>query len=85
MFEDRYGYTLTTGSSVTAEAYVRGADRLLSADTEIEAAFREAVAASRGPCDCSDAAQRSTTLRARPGDMKEFRLLFERIRAADTD
>lgn len=45
MLQDRYGNDLTTRSTAARDAYVVGLDRLLSADAEIETAFRDAIAA----------------------------------------
>jgi hypothetical protein len=48
VLQDRYGQDLTTRSSAARNAYVRGVDRLLSADAGADAAFREAIAADHG-------------------------------------
>jgi hypothetical protein len=45
VLQDRYGNILTTNSSAARDAYVVGVDRLLSADAEIEDAFRQAISA----------------------------------------
>ena len=48
MLKDRYDNTLTTSSNSARDAYVRGADALLSANVGAEEAFREAIAADDG-------------------------------------
>ena len=48
MLKDRYGNPLTTTSAAAQEAYVKGADELLSAGAGTEAAFRAAIAADEG-------------------------------------
>jgi hypothetical protein len=48
LIEDRYGNGLTTRSSAARDAYVVGVDKLLSADSGIDQAFRDAVAADEG-------------------------------------
>lgn len=48
MLKDRYGYELTTVSAKARDAYVLGADRLLSGDAGIDAAFADAIAADEG-------------------------------------
>ena len=48
MQKDRYNNPLTTSSAAARDAYVRGADALLSANVGAEEAFREAIAADDG-------------------------------------
>ena len=48
MLKDRYDNPLTTSSLAARDAYVRGADSLLSANVGAEEAFREAIAADEG-------------------------------------
>jgi len=48
VLQDRYGNRLTTSSAAARDAYVAGVDRLLSADANIEDAFRTAIAADEG-------------------------------------
>ncbi len=48
MLQDRYGNSLTTSSAAARDAYVVGVDRMLSADANIEDAFRAAIAADEG-------------------------------------
>jgi tetratricopeptide (TPR) repeat protein len=48
MQKDRYDNPLTTSSVAARDAYVRGADALLSANVGAEEAFREAIAADDG-------------------------------------
>ena len=45
MLKDRYGNELSTTSPAARDAYITGADRLLSANAGAEAAFRQAIAA----------------------------------------
>jgi hypothetical protein len=45
LLEDRYGNRLSTGSSAARDAYVAGVDKLLSAGSAIDQAFRDAIAA----------------------------------------
>jgi tetratricopeptide (TPR) repeat protein len=48
MLTDRYDNSLTTSSVAARDAYVRGADLLLSANVGAEEAFRDAIAADDG-------------------------------------
>jgi len=48
VLQDRYGNRLTTSSAAARDAYVAGVDRLLSADANIEDAFRTAIAEDEG-------------------------------------
>ena len=48
MQKDRYNNPLTTSSAAARDAYVRGADALLSANVGAEEAFREAITADDG-------------------------------------
>jgi len=45
MLQDRYGNTLSTGSTAARDAYVDGVDRFLAAEAGAEEAFEAAVAA----------------------------------------
>ena len=48
VLEDRYGNGLSTSSCAARDAYVLGVDRLLSGDSAIDQAFRDAIAADEG-------------------------------------
>jgi tetratricopeptide (TPR) repeat protein len=48
VLEDRYGNKLSTSSSTARDAYVAGVDKLLSAGSAIDQAFRDAIAADEG-------------------------------------
>lgn len=48
MLKDRYDNPLTTASAAARDAYIRGADLMLSANIGAEEAFREAIAADSG-------------------------------------
>jgi tetratricopeptide (TPR) repeat protein len=70
MLKDRYDNPLTTSSAAARDAYVRGADALLSANIGAEEAFREAIAADDGFALAHIALARTLQIYARAGESK---------------
>src|SRR5262245_61733224 len=70
VLEDRYGNRLRTSSGADCDAYVVAADTLLSAGSEIDRAFRDAIAADKGFALAHIALARSLQVLGRGGEAK---------------
>ncbi|WP_426409244.1 tetratricopeptide repeat protein [Bradyrhizobium ganzhouense] len=70
VLEDRYGNKLSTCSGTARDAYVSGVDKLLSAGTGIDRAFRDAIAADEGFALAYIALARTLQVLGRVGEAK---------------
>src|SRR5215475_16187967 len=70
VLEDRYGNALSTSSGTARDAYVVGVDKLLSAGTGIDQAFRDAIAADEGFALAHIALARTLQVLGRAGEAK---------------
>lgn len=68
--EDRYGNSLSTSSGAARDAYVAAVDKLLSAGTGIDQAFRDTIAADEGFALAHIALARTLQVLGRGGEAK---------------